>query len=54
MNTFNIRPSAAVRAAVLATSMLMATFCLGGVALGFTWNVPSYVVVTQNATPARA
>jgi hypothetical protein len=54
MNAFTTRPSATVRATVFAASVLVATLFLGGVAVGFTWDLPSQIEVTPTTPPAQA
>jgi hypothetical protein len=53
MKTFNAQPSATVRGAVFAVSLLATTLCLGGVALSFTWDASEQIVVAQTTPPAH-
>jgi hypothetical protein len=54
MGTFTTPPSATTRAAVLVVSLAMSSLCLGGVAIGFTWDVPGQMMVTQHTILVHA
>jgi hypothetical protein len=48
MSTFTTQPSTTVRAVALVASLAMSCLCLGGVAIGLTWDVPDQTVVAQH------
>lgn len=53
MKTFTAQPTATVRAAVLAASIIATTLCLGGVAIAFTWDVPEHAALAQTTPPVH-
>jgi hypothetical protein len=54
MSTFTTQPSATTRAAVLVVSLAMSSLCLGSVVVGFNWDVPGQMMVTQHTAPVHA
>jgi hypothetical protein len=50
MNTFTTQPSATVRAAAFVVSLAMSFVCLGGVVIGFGWDVPDQIAVAQQTS----
>jgi hypothetical protein len=54
MNTFTTQPSATVRAAAFVVSLALSFVCLGGVVIGFGWDVPDQAVVAQHTAQVPA